>query len=84
MENLYLSIIAGIAAGLIRASVGYLNRPEDELFKPKAFLRSVIISSLAGALLAHQLETTPIDTFFAAIGTDWLLKEAYDSVKART
>ena len=84
METLYLSVLAGVIAGLIRATLGYLNRPEDEPFRPKAFLRSVIIASLAGALLAYQLKTTPIDTFFAAIGTDWFLKEGYEVVKART
>jgi len=84
VEQLYWSIIAGIIAGLLRACLGYLNRPEAEPFKPKAFLRSVIIASLAGALLAYQLKTSPIDTFFAAIGTDWLLKEGYDALKART
>ena len=84
METIYLSVIAGVIAGFIRATLGYLNRPEDEPFRPKCFLRSVIIASIAGAFLAYQIKTTPVDTFFAAIGTDWLLKEGYDSLKAKT
>jgi fluoride ion exporter CrcB/FEX len=81
MEAVYLSISAGILGGLLRAVVGWLNRPEGEPFRPKSFARSVIIASLAGAFLAYQQKSDPITTFFAAAGADLIIKEGYEALK---
>lgn len=87
IEAATIIIIAGILAGLTRAGLGYLNRPESELFRPKAFMRSVIISLLLGVSVAYGLAVqggqeasllTFFGTYLSVMGTDWLIKEGYD------
>jgi hypothetical protein len=88
IDSTTIIIIAGMLAGLTRAVLGYLNRPDAEPFRPKAFARSFIISLLAGisAAYAFAITNTPIgvlgflEIFFAVMGTDWLVKEGYSAV----
>lgn len=81
IDQLVINAIAGGIGGLTRAIVGYLERPENETFRPKAFLRSLIISTLAGVTVGYTLTTHPIATFFSAMGADWLIKEGYSVVQ---
>lgn len=80
LDQLVINAIAGGLGGLTRAILGYLGRPEGEAFRPKAFVRSLIISTLAGISVGYVANTQPIPTFLSAVGIDALIKEVYDYV----
>lgn len=77
-----LTVIAGLAGGILRSIIGYLEK-EDVKFDFKKFLNSLIRATLAGIGMSLGLGVIVLDiqTFlvvmFAAAGVDTVLHEGY-------
>jgi uncharacterized membrane protein len=86
IDGMLLTVIAGLAGGILRSIIGYLEK-EDAEFNFKMFLNSLIRAGIGGVIagIGLGIAVINIQTFimvlFACAGFDTVLHEGYKAYK---